>query len=289
MTYEQFTAAIVPKVEGALNIHKALQGTPLDFFVMTSSISATLGTPGQCNYCAGNSFLDSLAWNRNLQGLPAVSLILPMILDVGYVAEHQDIEASLSRKGMYGIDEREMLRGFETAMLQPPPSSRSSISIGDAQFVLGLEPAYLSAAISSVDSVDAFWYNDARFNSLRIAVEDASKASSSGKGAGSDFTALLKAAVAESPEAALQATALYVVKKLSSILMVPLEDFDLDGASVADHGLDSMIGAELRNWLFKEFGLDMSFQLLLAPTLTIKELSAKVAESLGVLKKEGDA
>jgi len=289
MTYEQFTAAVTPKVEGALNIHKALQGTPLDFFVMTSSISATLGTPGQCNYCAGNSFLDALAWHRNLQGLPAVSLVLPMILDVGYVAEHQDIESSLSRKGMYGIDEREMLRGFETAMLQPPLGSRSSVDIGDAQVVLGLEPAYLAAAISSVDSVDAFWYHDARFSSLRVAVEHASKTSSSGKRAGNDFTTLLKAAVAESPEAALESIALYIMKKLSSILMVPLENFDLEGASVAGYGLDSMIGAELRNWLFKEFGLDMSFQLLLAPTLTIKELSARVAENLGVLKKGGDA
>ncbi len=47
-----------------------------------------------------------------------------------------------------------------------------------------------------------------------------------------------------------------------------------------------MIGAELRNWLFKEFGLDMGFQTLLAPTLTFKALSMTVGETLGVLKTQ---
>ena len=61
MTFDKFDAGISPKVRGALSLHKALKQTPLDFFVMTSSISAVLGNPGQSNYCVGNSFLDSLA------------------------------------------------------------------------------------------------------------------------------------------------------------------------------------------------------------------------------------
>lgn len=68
--------------------------------------------------------------------------------------------------------------------------------------------------------------------------------------------------------------------------MTAVEDFDFDGKSIAAYGLDSMNGAELRNWLFKEFGLDMDFQTLLAPTLTFKALSMTVGETLAVLKAQ---
>lgn len=54
-------------------------------------------------------------------------MALPMVLAVGVVAENENIETSLSRKGMYGIDEGEMLRGFETAMMQPKPLEPASL------------------------------------------------------------------------------------------------------------------------------------------------------------------
>lgn len=280
MSYDQFNAAVLPKVKGAQSLHNALRGSEIDFFVMTSSISATLGNPGQSNYCAANSYLDALAWHRNLNGLPATSLILPMVLDVGVVSENENIETALSRKAMYGIDEQEMLRGFETAMLQPKPTADIPVTLGNAQIILGLEPAYLAAAVASSDIADAYWYNDARFSRLRIAVEDASKSSQSGKSGGGGFASLLKAAQAEGTDAMLQAIALHIMKKLSSMLMMALDAFEFDETSVADYGLDSMIGAELRNWLFKEFAMDITFQHLLAPRMTIKALSTTIAENL---------
>ena len=78
------------------------------------------------------------------------------------------------------------------------------------------------------------------------------------------------------------------MKRCSSTVMTAVEDFDFDfdGKSTAAYGLDSMIGAELRNWLSKEFVLDMGFHTLLAPTLTFKALSMTVGETLGVLKAQ---
>lgn len=52
MTIEAWQAVCDTKVKGCLNLHKAL-GEALDFFVMTSSITATLGSTGQSNYGAG--------------------------------------------------------------------------------------------------------------------------------------------------------------------------------------------------------------------------------------------
>ena len=285
MSCEKFAAAVNPKVSGAISLHKALKDTPLDFFVMTSSISAVLGNPGQTNYSAGNSFLDALAWHRNQNGLVASSIALPMVLDVGVVAENENIETSLSRKGMYGIDEGEMLRGFETAMKQNQTQTNKSATLGNAQIILGLEPAVLAASLASEDVVDAYWYNDARLNGIRTQVEGILKSSTSGSGSGGDFVGSLKATVAEGPEAVTNAIALHIMKRCSSILMTAVEDFEFRGKSIAAYGLDSMIGAELRNWLFKEFGLDIGFQMLLAPTLTFEALSKTVGETLGVLKK----
>lgn len=52
---------------------------------------------------------------------------------------------------------------------------------------------------------------------------------------------------------------------------------------VAKYGLDSMIGAELRNWIFKEYALDIPFQQLLGPTLMIKKFAIRVCANQGVM------
>ncbi|PLB51426.1 putative polyketide synthase [Aspergillus steynii IBT 23096] len=288
MSFQQFQAAIIPKKNGAETLHRVIQSAQLelDFFVMTSSISATLGNPGQANYSAGNSYLDGIAWQRNRHHLPATSLILPMILDVGVVADNENIELALTRKAMYGIDEQEMLRGFETAMSVPAPSSTKPATIGNSQIILGLEPAYLAAAIAASDSSDeAYWLPDARLRGVRAAVESVAEDSLAGSNGGdSDLASTLKAARAEGVDAVLQAIGTAVMDKLSRMLLVSLEQFEFDGGSVASYGIDSMIGAELRNWLFKQFGLDLSFQLLLASTMTVKALSTAIAESMGLLE-----
>lgn len=284
MTFDKFDVGVAPKVRGALSLHKALKDTSLDFFVMTSSISAVLGNPGQSNYCAGNSFLDSLAWHRNLSALAASSIALPMVLDVGVVAENEDLEVSLGRKGMYGIDENEMLQGFEAAMLQGRPEPHSSPEMGNAQIILGLETAGLAKAISSKETVDAYWYNDARLKSVRAEVEAASKGAVKG---GSGFIDALHDTATVSSDAAMVTIAEFIMARCARILMRDVEEFEMEGKSVADYGLDSMIGAELRNWLFKEFALDMPFQKLLAPDLTFKTLSIAVGEKVGVVKNSG--
>ena len=50
-----------PKVEGTLNLAAALDGTPLDFFLLCSSTAALLGALHQVDYAAANAFLDAFA------------------------------------------------------------------------------------------------------------------------------------------------------------------------------------------------------------------------------------
>ncbi|RKK97161.1 hypothetical protein BFJ71_g7375 [Fusarium oxysporum] len=45
MSYESWTRSIQPKVLCSKNLHEATANLPLDFFLMTSSVSGILGTP----------------------------------------------------------------------------------------------------------------------------------------------------------------------------------------------------------------------------------------------------
>ena len=276
MDYLSFADCVNPKAQGALSLHNALQG--LDFFVMTSSISALLGNTGQSNYSAANSVLDALALQRSVNHLAGTSLVLPMVLDVGLVAENEAIEISLARKGLYGIDEREMLRGFEVAMSRP--ICRGVDRVTESQIIMGMEARELARSMSSIENVDAYWYNDARFCHVRAVI-----IGSEGQPGGSDsnsFAATIKDALAEGADAIVGVIAKHIAKRMSNILMIPVNDFELDGRSLGSYGLDSMIGAEMRTWIFKEFGFDYPFQKLLAPTLTFKGLAGVVAEKMGL-------
>ncbi|KAL5361193.1 ketoacyl-synt-domain-containing protein [Aspergillus floccosus] len=269
LTYESYTTSVSPKMNGAISLHKALSGTALDFFVMTSSISAVLGNPGQANYCAGNSYLDSLAWYRRNHGLAASSIALPMVYDVGVVAENADIEVSLSRKGLYGIDEREMLQAFEAAMLQGPLSSTEEARLGEAQIVLGLEAVSLAAAMTSADTTDAYWANDSRLADIRSTVDTLTSHSKDHKqGAG-----FLETLAGKSPDEAVEAVAQHIIAQCAKILLLPIEKFETRGSSIASYGVDSMIGVELRTWLYKEFGLEVGFQALLGATMDFEKLA----------------
>lgn len=280
LDHDSFEAVMAPKARGAVALHNALQGVPslnLDFFVVTSSISALLGNTGQSSYSAANGVLESLARFRMVHGLPATCLALPMVLDVGVVAETDGLEASLKRKGLYGIDEEEMLRGFEVAMVQGRADTVS----------MGMDASRLSATISStsLDAMDLYWYRDARFCHVRAAIEAASKQNSGAGSRGADsFAETVKEALEKGDYgAAIQATALHIAKRVGIILMIPVEEMDLNGPSIASYGLDSMIGSDIRTWLFKNFGLDYPFQQLLASTLTFTKLATIVTKSMGIV------
>jgi len=100
MDAARFRQALAPKVIGAWNLHTLTQGLNLDFFVLFSSVTALLGTPGQGNYAAGNAFLDALAHYRRASGLPALSLNWGPWAEVGLAAAAADRGERLARRGV---------------------------------------------------------------------------------------------------------------------------------------------------------------------------------------------
>ena len=93
MTSDILRKSMKPKVHGAWNLHRASLETqsPVDFFIMFSSIRNHLSDLGSANYNAGNNFLDSLAHFRQQLNLPALSVSIPGISDAGYVEQKKDM------------------------------------------------------------------------------------------------------------------------------------------------------------------------------------------------------
>jgi NADP-dependent 3-hydroxy acid dehydrogenase YdfG/acyl carrier protein len=71
---QRLQSVFAPKVDAAWNLHELTSEMELSDFVLFSSISATIGSPGQANYAAANAFLEALAAKRRAEGLAGIAL-----------------------------------------------------------------------------------------------------------------------------------------------------------------------------------------------------------------------
>ena len=110
---ERMQRVMAPKVEGAWNLHRATLDRPLDFFIMYSSLSTVIGTPGQANYVAANMYLEALAEYRRGRGLPALALGLGPLSDVGYLTGNPTVNDLHKRVGIDGISSRQAFAQLE--------------------------------------------------------------------------------------------------------------------------------------------------------------------------------
>jgi acyl transferase domain-containing protein/acyl-CoA synthetase (AMP-forming)/AMP-acid ligase II/NADPH:quinone reductase-like Zn-dependent oxidoreductase/acyl carrier protein/ubiquinone/menaquinone biosynthesis C-methylase UbiE len=105
-TGETMQRVIAAKAAGAWNLHQATLTDPIRDFVLFSSFSAWLGSPGQANHATANAFLDSLASDRRSSGLPAVSIAWGPWARVGAAANRDRLgKGDLAGIGMLMPDE----------------------------------------------------------------------------------------------------------------------------------------------------------------------------------------
>ena len=109
MTQQDLEAVLAPKVRGAWNLHLQTRELPLDCFVMFSSLSSLIGSPGQANYAAANAFLDALAHHRRAEGLAGLSVNWGQISDVGVVAERPEVGRYLETIGVRALSSKDAL------------------------------------------------------------------------------------------------------------------------------------------------------------------------------------
>lgn len=88
LTAERFSSVLRAKAGGAWNLHTIFADREIDLFVLFSSIAALIGSPGQANHAAANTYLDALAHYRRCLHLPALSVNWGPWGDVGKAAGH---------------------------------------------------------------------------------------------------------------------------------------------------------------------------------------------------------
>ncbi|HMQ34043.1 MAG TPA: SDR family NAD(P)-dependent oxidoreductase, partial [Chloroflexaceae bacterium] len=117
LTPERFQTVMASKVRGAWNLHRLSAGRDLDCFVMFSSASALIGSPGQGNYAAANAFLDALAHARRALGLPALSINWGPWAEAG-LAARPDRGGRLSLRGISSITPAQGVEAFGRLLQQ---------------------------------------------------------------------------------------------------------------------------------------------------------------------------
>ena len=116
LTPESMAKVFAPKARGALNLHNATAGCPLDHFVMFSSVASTFGNPGQINYSAANGFLDGLAACRRREGLPALCYNLAAVAEAGMASRNLHVLRITRSSGMPPVSADFSISNLDYAM-----------------------------------------------------------------------------------------------------------------------------------------------------------------------------
>ncbi len=108
---ENFRTTLAPKAFGAHYLDRLTRDDDLEFFLMYSSASSVIGSPGQANYATANALLDGLVADRRAQGLPATSINWGPWAKGGMATSHA-ARANLSAQGLIPLEPSAALDGL---------------------------------------------------------------------------------------------------------------------------------------------------------------------------------
>ncbi|MDL5198974.1 type I polyketide synthase [Streptomyces sp. ALI-76-A] len=238
LTPERIDRVFRPKADAALNLHELTRDLDLSAFVLFSSAAGTIGSAGQANYAAANTFLDALAHHRRAHGRTATSLAWGPWAEGGMAAELSDADrARLARAGTTPLTPEQGLGLFDAALALDVTSA----------VPIGLDTAVLRAQGSSLPVV---FRGLVRTVPTRRLAEAGGAAGSGGGGAdlGRQLTGL---SAEEREEAALSLVHATVAETLDYQNPASMDA----RRGFKDLGLDSLTAVELRNRLEKATGL----------------------------------
>jgi len=249
MALEDFYTAASPKVQGTWNLHRSslAHKSPISFFTLLSSMSGIIGQKGQANYSGANVFMDAFANYRHSQGLPAHSLNLGIIEEVGIAAREGGIQERMDDKIWLGVNESMVRRVFKYSVLQQTqpinPDSATQLIIG----------------ISLPQRKGSDLESDARFSPLFMndsSEEHHKNAQAEDENAKAIQTFLLlyrsKADKGSLVAAGVEVLSMQFMKTLR------LTEAIEPARSLSAYGVDSLSAVEVRNWVRLELGVELT-------------------------------
>lgn len=220
----ELQTVLAPKVAGLVHLDLASQDLELDFFVLFSSITGSLGNVGQADYSAANAFMDAYAVYRN---------------------------RLLSSKKRHGQTLSINWPLWAEGSMKPDPATREII-----QADLGMMP------MSTADGIHAFYYGLASgLDQLMIIAGDAVQIRKviTGKVDKGDVVILqtpepeISSSVSVDRDLLEQKTIAYLKQLISSVIKTPVSQIDA-AAAMEKYGIDSVLVIQLTHQLEKVFG-----------------------------------
>jgi acyl transferase domain-containing protein/NADPH:quinone reductase-like Zn-dependent oxidoreductase/acyl carrier protein len=226
LTWERFATVLHPKMLGAWNLHNLTQEQPLDFFVLFSSAASLLGSPGQANHVAANTFLDALAHYRQARGLPGLSINWGAWASVGAAAKR-------------GVSEQMRLRGVaEIAPHQGLQIFAQLLNQNAAQ--VGVIPINWSTFLQQ--SILSPFFADFQHEKRPKSSQQSQLLQQLGKVNISDRPAMLMA---------------YLQTEVAKVLGLPSTQLPALKQGFFDLGMDSLMTVELKNRLETSLGISI--------------------------------
>jgi NADP-dependent 3-hydroxy acid dehydrogenase YdfG/acyl carrier protein len=270
-TPERFAAVMAPKADGAWRLHRAVQKAGLrpDFFVLYSSMSAVLGSPGQGNYVAANAFLDALARRRVVDDQAATSIAWGAWKDVGMAARGHTVERAASQ-GLQSLSPQQGMQAL-SLLLRDGIGSAAVAPIAWPVLLRQLGDAAAPALLQD------------------LVAQARSQAGHAGGGAGGARARHVDYAALPAEERLPQVAAL-VRRELATVLALPEGSGPIaDDQTFSSLGLDSLTAVELRNRLQGALGRPVAATAAFEWP-TVAELSAQLGKLFGAAEPaEGDA
>ncbi len=250
LTDTSLATVVLPKAVGVAALDAATRADPLQCFVVFSSATTLIGSPGQGAYVLANAYIEGLMRVRRLAGAPALAVGWGAIADAGVIARDAKLGERLSRTtGVSGVPVSDALRHLGVLLAQ-----------GDA-----IDPVQIYSAMG----------NSAVANSLTVLKSPAfAKLAGGGSEARQGNAVDLKAEIAGKTNAEALEIVLAVAKsEIGRILRIDVADINAH-RPLSEIGMDSLMALELRLGVEKRINVEL-------PLISLGDRSASdVAEKI---------
>ncbi|TAK60291.1 type I polyketide synthase [Methylobacter sp.] len=224
------------KLQAAALLDKASRPIPLDFFWLYSSLNALLGNIGQGAYAAANAAMDALAWQRNHEGFPALSINWGPWQN-GMQQQSSDAMREFWQQSGLGLIDEERAGAVLDQLINRQNGQVCIVNFDWQKVSKSL--SYSAAPGLLKELVPA--------NNVAMAINTA------------EYLERLRMA---EPEQIRELLADWVKQQLAQILKLPISQLEL-GSSLSSLGLDSLAAVEFRSLMRKTLQTEVPVSQLL--------------------------